>query len=138
MNNAFTILLIVQKKMGLKGIDGLVTNTYMFAVVTAIVMLGLAILVASMIQYQSGANPKDRIKRKTWFWILGILTPIIFYVYNLTMVMPNIKAGPAMKKFSTHGALSPVVAFAIFVILGVVISKIFKRKKVGNWFNKVN
>ena len=138
MNNAFTILLIVQKKMGLKGIDGLVTNTYMFAVVTAIVMLGLAILVASMIQYQSGANPKDRIKRKTWFWILGILTPVIFYVYNLTMVMPNIKAGPAMNKFFTHSALSPVVAFAIFVILGVVISKIFKRKKVGNWFNKVN
>ena len=138
MNNAFSILLIVPKKMNLRDIDGLITNTYMFAVVAAIVMLGLAILVASMIQYQSGANPKDRMKRKMWFWILGILTPIIFYVYNLTLVMPNIKAGPAMNKFFNHSALSPVLAFAIFVILGVVVSKIFKRKKVGNWFNKVN
>ena len=138
MNNAFSILLIVPKKMNLRDIDGLITNTYMFAVVTAIVMLGLAILVASMIQYQSGANPKDRMKRKMWFWILGIITPIIFYVYNLTLVMPNIKAGPAMNKFFTHSALSPVLAFAIFVILGVIVSKIFKRKKVGNWFNKVN
>jgi hypothetical protein len=54
------------------------------------------------------------------------------------MVLPNIKAGPAMNKFSLHSGLSPVVAFAVFVILGIVVSKIFKRKKVGNWFNKVN
>ena len=138
MNNVFTILLIVQKKMNLRDIDGLVTNTYMFAVISAIVMLAIAILVASMIQFQSGANPKDRMKRKIWFWTLAILTPVIFYTYNLTLVMPNIKAGPAQNKFFMHSALSPVVAFAVFVIFGIVVSKIFKRKKVGNWFNKVN
>jgi hypothetical protein len=58
MNNALTILLFVQKKMDLRDIDGLITNTYMFAVITAIVMIGIAILVASMIQFQSGEVPK--------------------------------------------------------------------------------
>ena len=29
------------------------------------------------------ANPKDRMKRKVWFWVLAVLTPILFYVYNL-------------------------------------------------------
>jgi hypothetical protein len=43
-----------------------------------------------------------------------------------------------MNKFSMHNWLSPVVAFAVFVVLGIVVSKMFKRKKVGNWFNKVN
>lgn len=138
MNNALTILLFVQKKMSLRNIDGLITNTYMFAVILGIVMLAVAILVASMIQFQSGANPKDRMKRKIWFWVLAILSPVIFYIYNLTLVMPNIKAGPAQNKFFMHSALSPVVAFAIFVLFGIVVSKMFKRKKVGNWFNKVN
>jgi phosphatidylserine synthase len=69
MNNALTILLFVQRKMSLRDIDGLITNTYMFAVIAAIVMLAVAILVASMIQFQSGANPKDRIKRKIWFYL---------------------------------------------------------------------
>ena len=138
MNNALTILLFVQKKMNLRDIDGLITNTYMFAVITAIVMIGIAIMVASMIQFQSGANPKDRMKRKIWFWILAVLTPVIFFVSNLFLVLPNIKAGPAMNKFSLHSGLSPVVAFAVFVILGIVVSKRFNRKKVGNWFNTVN
>lgn len=124
--------------MNLRDVDGLITNTYMFAIIASIVMLGLAILIASMIQFQSGANPKDRMKRKVWFWVLAVLTPILFYVYNLILVVPNIKAGPAMNKFFMHSALSPVVAFAVFVIMGIVVSKIFKRKKVGNWFNKVN
>ena len=137
MNNVLTIL-FVQQKMNLRDIDGLITNTYMFAVMTAIFMIGIAILVASMIQFQSGANPKDRMKRKIWFWILAVLTPVIFFLYNLFLVLPNIKAGPAMNKFSLHNGLSPVIAFVLFVVFGIVVSKLFKRKKVGNWFNKVN
>ena len=136
MNNAFSILLIVPKKMNLRDIDGLITNTYMFAVVAAIVMLGLAILVANSVKNQPGPKPRDAAKRKLWFWILGIITPIIFYAYNLILVMPNIKAGPAMNKFAMHSALSPVVSIVIYIALGVTISKIFKRKKVGSWFNK--
>ena len=70
MINLITIALIAQKKMNLKDIDGLITNTYMFAIIAAVVMLGLAVLVASMIKYQAGANPKDRMKRKSL--VLGI------------------------------------------------------------------
>ena len=136
MNNALTIILFVQKKMSLRVVDGLIINTYMFAVITAIVMLAIALLVANSIKYQPGPNPKDASKRKLWFWILAILTPVIFYVYNLVLVMPNIKAGPAMNKFFMHSALSPVVSIVVFVALGITLSKIFKRKKVGTWFNK--
>jgi hypothetical protein len=41
-----------------------------------------------------------------------------------------------MNKFFMHSALSPVVSFVLFLILGITISKLFKRKKVGTWFNK--
>ena len=42
MNKALTIILFVQKKMSLRDVDGLIINTYMFAVITAIVMLAIA------------------------------------------------------------------------------------------------
>ena len=133
-----TTALLIQKKLNLRDIDGLITNTYMFAILSAIVMLGLAILIASMIKFQSGSNPKDRMKRKVWFWIIGVSTPVLFYVYNLVLVIPTIKAGPAMNKFMMHSALSPVISFIVYLILGITVSKIFKRKKIGNWFNKAN
>jgi len=136
MNNLLTISMIIQRKMNLKDIDGLIVNTYVFAVIAAVIMLALAILIASSIKYQPGPNPKDSSKRKLWFWILAILTPVSFYMYNLLLVTPGIKAGPAMNKFFMHSALSPVVSFVLFLILGITISKLFKRKKVGTWFNK--
>jgi len=136
MNNLLTISMIIQRKMNLKDIDGLIVNTYVFAAIAAVIMLALAILIASSIKYQPGPNPKDSSKRKLWFWILAILTPVSFYMYNLLVVTPGIKAGPAMNKFFMHSALSPVVSFVLFLILGITISKIFKRKKVGTWFNK--
>lgn len=136
MNNTLTILLLAQKKLNLRDIDGLVVNTYMVSIFSAIIILVLAILVASMIQYQSGANPKDKMKRKLWFWIFAVLSPISVFTYNFIFVLPNIKAGPAMNKFSLHNGISPIVAFVIYLVFGIVISKIFKRKKIGNWFNK--
>jgi len=136
MNNILTISMIVQRKMNIKDVEGLIVNTYVFAVLAAVVMLAIAILIANSIKYQPGPNPKDTPKRKLWFWILAILTPITFYIYNLFIVSPGIKSGPAMNKFFMHSALSPVVSLVVFITFGIVVSKIFKRKKVGTWFNK--
>ena len=81
--NTILLFTALQKKLSLRDIDGLITNTYMLAVVVAIVTLALAILISSQISFERGANPKDPRKRKITFWILAVLTPVIFYIYNL-------------------------------------------------------
>ena len=65
-----------------------------------------------------------------------IFMPVIFYIYNLFLVIPNIKKGPALEKFFTTSAITPVISLVTFIVLGVILSKIFKTKKIGNWFNK--
>ena len=134
--NTLTILILLHRKLSLRDVDGLITNTYMLAVVVAIVLLGIAILISNMISYEGGANPKDPGKRKVTFWVLAVLTPVVFYLYNLFLVVPNIKKGPALDKFFMTSAISPVVSLLTFLLLGFVLSKIFKTKKIGNWFNK--
>ena len=46
--NTLTILILLQRKLSLRDVDGLITNTYMLAVVVAIVLLGIAILISNM------------------------------------------------------------------------------------------
>ena len=37
-------------------VDGLISNTYILAIVAALVFVGIAILISSMIAYQGGKN----------------------------------------------------------------------------------
>ena len=134
--NTILLLTTIQKKIPIREIDGLITQTYMLAVIVAVVTLALAILISSQISFERGANPKDPRKRRITFWILAVITPVIFYMYNLFLVIPNIKKGPALAKFFNTSAIAPVISLVTFIVLGVILSKIFKTKKIGNWFNK--
>ena len=79
----FNIVLLVAQKTSLKDIDGLITNSYMFGAVCAVVFLLIAVLISNMIKFEGGSNPKDPKKRRMWFWIIGIITPVVFYLYNM-------------------------------------------------------
>ncbi len=120
-------------------------------VLSALVFLLLAMLVANMIKFEPGANPRDPQKRRLWFWLFGILATVLtfvllFFVFNpdmtptmvnsLSKVTPAQKA--AFKKAYDHymlmAGISAGITFVLYVLLGFVLSKIFKTKKIGNWF----
>ncbi|MDB2463677.1 hypothetical protein N9W69_02540 [Flavobacteriaceae bacterium] len=130
----YNLALFMVQKASLKEIPGLITNSYIFAAVCAVVFILLAMLIANMIKFEGGTNPSDPKKRRVWFWIMAIVTPVVFYLYNLFLVIPNIKKGPAMEKFALHGALSALAACFVYIILGFIMAKVFKRGKIGNWF----
>tara|TARA_A100001388_G_C28772362_1_gene504733 strand:+ start:1837 stop:2238 length:402 start_codon:yes stop_codon:yes gene_type:complete len=132
--NTLTILNLIQQKLSLRDIDGLITQTYVFAVVVAIVALGVAILISNSIAFEFSEKPKDPRKRKIVFWLIAVISPILFYGYNLFLVTPNIKKGPAAAEFFMTGALSPVVTLVTYVVVGFLLAKIFKTKKIGTWF----
>ena len=130
----YNLALLMVQKASLKEIPGLITNSYIFAAVCAVVFILLAWLIANGIKNQGGSNPQDPRKRRIWFWLLAVLNAVVFYLYNLFLVMPNIKKGPAMEAYAMHGALSAVVALGAYVIFGFILSKVFKRGKLGSWF----
>ena len=120
-------------------------------VLSALVFLLLAMLVANMIKFEPGSNPRDPQKRKLWFWVLGVLATVLAFVLlyfvfspettpnvvnNMPKVTPAQKA--AFKKAYDHymlmAGISAGITFVLYVLLGFVLSKIFKTKKIGNWF----
>ncbi|SRX56217.1 hypothetical protein [Aequorivita sp. CIP111184] len=129
-----TIASAASNTINLKDVPAKITETYIVALIFIVFFIALAILIANLIKFQGGTNPKDPGKRRVWFWILAILAPLTFYLYNFFLVIPNVKTGPALNKFSMHPPIASGVVLVVYIILGFVLAKMMSRGKVGNWF----
>lgn len=117
---------------GTKNADALFSGTYVLGVVFAIIMLLIAAVVAKSIY--SVPDGSDITKRKRWFWGLSVVAPVLFSLYNYFFIINNIKGLPNIGKFKTTIAISFVVMLVVYILFGVLISFVFKKGKVGDWF----
>jgi len=111
----------------------------MSSYITSIIAAGLFILIAALIsnaiKFEGGANPKDPGKRKMWFWIMAILNPVLFYLLSAFVLAPNPENDQMV--YDDYMASLPIAAgigFVVYIVLGFVLSKVFKNGKLGNWF----
>jgi sulfoxide reductase heme-binding subunit YedZ len=110
-------------------------NSYIIAVITAGLFILIAALISNAIKYEGGANPQDPKKRKIWFWIFAILTPVVFFVLSAFVLAP--KAEDDQMVYDEYMKALPIAAavgFVIYVVIGFILSKMFKNGKLGNWF----
>ena len=111
-----------------------VVSAYIIGIVVFIVMLLIAAVVANAIAFEPGVNPSDPRKRKTWFWILGVLTPVLTFVLTYFIVYTGIKMKTVMDKYMTAMCISTAMSFVFYVVSGFALSKIFKHGKLSSWF----
>lgn len=111
-----------------------VVSAYIIGIVVFIVMLLIAAVVANAIAFEPGVNPSDPRKRKTWFWILGVLTPVLTFVLTYFIVYTGIKMKTVQDKYMMAMCISTVVSFVLYVASGFALSKIFKHGKLSSWF----
>jgi len=111
-----------------------VVSAYIIGIVVFIVMLLIAAVVANAIAYQPGTNPTDPRKRRTWFWILGVLTPVFTFFLAFFIVYTSIKMHNVQEKYMTAMCVSTVLSFVLYVVSGLALSKIFKHGKLSSWF----
>ena len=123
-------------------------NMFVVAIVCALGFLLLAILISSLIKYEPGSNPKDPKKRRLWFWILGVLAVILAFVLlffvipvpveaiDWTKFTPKQKADydNLMAHYMMMAGIATGTCFVVYVVLGLILSKVFKNKKIGDWF----
>ena len=109
-------------------------SAYIIAVVIALFFLLIAAVISNLIQFEGGSNPKDKRKRKTWFWVLGSITPIVIFLYGFIIVRPDILVPSMRDKYTTAISIGAGIAFVLYLVLGFVLSKVFKHGKIGNWF----
>jgi sulfoxide reductase heme-binding subunit YedZ len=110
-------------------------NSYITSIIAAGLFILIAALISNMIQFEGGSNPKDPGKRKMWFWIMAILNPVLFYVLSAFVLAPNPDNDQMV--YDDYMASLPIAAgigFVVYIILGLVLSKVFKNGKLGNWF----
>lgn len=110
-------------------------TSYIITLIVAGAMILVAALISSAIQYKGGSNPKDPGQRKAWFWIIAIINPIVFFVLGRFVLAPNPENDQMV--FDEYMSTLPIatgVGFVLYIIIGFVLSKIFKNGKLGHWF----
>lgn len=143
-----TLLLLLAKRTTIPTVPTDI-NMFVVAIVCALGFLLLAMLVANLIMFEPGSNPKDPQKRKLWFWILGILATILAFVLLFFVIPVPVEAVDwdqivdvsakrryenLMAHYTMMAGVATGVCFVVYVLLGFILSKIFKTKKIGNWF----
>ncbi len=119
----------------IRDIEGLVANTYILAIAIAIVFVGISMLVAQMIAFQGGTNPRDPVIRRIWFFILAVVAAIAFFAWNYFVVLDKIRPVPVLQnKFLIHAGIATGVCLLGYLLIGFILSKLMKKGKYGTIF----
>jgi hypothetical protein len=120
----------------LNQLDALIGQTYIYAIIGAVVALALAFLVASLIKFEGGKNSRDHIKRRVWYIVLGIVFTFSFYLYNALYVSNYITRSSLQAKFSTANLFSTLVLLAIYIGAGLLTMVLIRSSKWGSILGK--
>jgi sulfoxide reductase heme-binding subunit YedZ len=117
-----------------RDLSALATRSYLIAAVVALGFLVAAAITANAITYEGGPRPADPGKRRLSFWALGVTATVGFLGYAMLVLGPSVAAN-LQPRFMRATAIGAAEVFAVYVVVGFVISKIFATGKVGNWFS---
>jgi hypothetical protein len=120
----------------LKQVQGLIGETYMYAVIIGIIAVALAFVIANLVKFQGGKNPSDHITRRIWYIVVGLVAPIGFFLYNALYVSSYIAKAPLQAKFSTANILATWALLGIYAALGIITMLIMRRSKWGSILGK--
>ena len=110
-------------------------TSYIISLIVAAAIILLAALISNAVKFEGGANPKDPGKRKMWFWIMAIINPIVYFLLGSFVLAPI--ADEDQMVYDDYMAIVPIataVGFVVYIIIGFVLSKMFKNGKLGHWF----
>jgi uncharacterized membrane protein (DUF485 family) len=115
-------------------LDALISETYTLAIIVSVLFLGTSMLVASSIAYEGGKNPTDPAKRRTWFIILGVVAPILFFLFNYLYVKHTIENAALQAKFTNTNVTATILVLVFYFLTGFILSKVLKNSKFGTIF----
>jgi len=110
-------------------------NSYITSIFTAGFFILIAAVISNAIKFEGGSNPKDPGKRKMWFWVMAIFNPVLFYVLSAFVLAPNPENDQMV--YDDYMKSLPIAAaagFVLYIVIGLVMSKMFKNGKIGHWF----
>ena len=111
-----------------------VASAYMIGAIIFVVCMLLAIVSANAIRYEAGVNPRDKQKRKIWFWILAILCPVAIMAVCYFAVYCDIRIPSRQDAYIAAMGISSAIFFIAYIVCGFLLSKSFSHGKLASWF----
>lgn len=96
-----------------------------------VICMAVAILASNMILFKP--DNSDVGKRRIWFWCMAVVCLLSTFFINFGISKGEEIATNA-QKYLKWGSVSAVVFFALFILVGIVLSKVLPRTKIGTWF----
>jgi hypothetical protein len=112
---------------------GLVAQTYVLAGVVALLSLALAYLVANQISYEGSARPRDPMRRRLWYALLGLVLCVGFFLYNVVLVAPTVRAA-FLDRFRLTSALAFLVSAAVYLVGGFLLARLLPHSRFATIF----
>lgn len=111
-----------------------VVSAYVIGAVVCLVLFAISALVANLIPYDASKDRKDIGKRRLWFWVISVLVPVAIYIIAWIAVYSDLKVPSQKVSYMTAMGISAGVMFVVYVLLGLILSKVMKSSKLGSWF----
>ncbi len=105
---------------------------YIIGAISMAVCFLLAFVSANMIKYRT--DHSDKRARRVWFWVFAALTAILTFGICYFGFAIGIRVPSRQEAFVSSSSYSTVAFFVGYIVLGFIVSKIFKTKKVQSWF----
>lgn len=109
------------------------TTAYVISGIITLTFLVFAILISNVINFEGGSRPKDAAKRRAWFWFLAVLNPAVIFLLGYFVFMPEANI-MIVKRYVSALSIGTVIGFVLYILLGFVLSKIYKHGKISHWF----
>lgn len=106
-------------------------TAYIVSLSALAVMFLLSVIIANIIDYDPSHS--DVGKRRLWFWICCILTPVLAFLINMTFFYGDITVPSQKASYMTAMGIGAGAAIILFIILGVILSKT-THGKLASWF----
>lgn len=108
-----------------------ITSAYMWALIIMVGCFLLATIIANLILFKP--NNPGTTQRRIWFWSLCVVSGIIGFIINF-FIGKNISVPTIQSSYFMHAGIATGVSALLYIIVGVVVSKMFPNSKVGTWF----
>jgi methionine sulfoxide reductase heme-binding subunit len=109
-------------------------SAYIISIIIALIILFASVIISISIKFEGGTKPKDPRNRRMWFWILALVTPVIIFLMGFFVFLPTYANRKVINDYISALSIGTVAGFFLYVILGFMLSRVFRNGKLGHWF----
>lgn len=110
------------------------SDAWVWGAIVVIVALALAILIAQLINWRS--DRKDYIIRRVWFIVIGIVAPLVHWLYNMLVVVPMIQNVGFQNMFKETNLYVLLASWGVYFVIGLILMFCFRNSKLGSILGK--